>query len=240
MDLLTARTEIRSRLGEDTPDFWTDDELVRALNEGVRRFSQEEKWPWLYTLKTGITVDAGEDTVELEDNISFPRQFNLVITPEGGEPYMPKRVTPVEGTKLRVETRTSGDPRWYYLESTTAVENPVVNKSPVIRLVPEPSSDLSLEYQYIRLPGILTADTDELDIPEEYVGGPIAWATAQCWLKELNWNQKAKEQFELFATVLAAARKDHRRIAIDDGMAWGGEPGAPQTFAFRIPNTLGP
>lgn len=241
MNLSTAKTEIRARLGETIADFWTDDEIVRALNEGMRRFSQEEKWPWLYTLRTGITVDAGVDTINLENNLSFPRQFNLVITPEGDEPYIPTRVTPVEGTRLRVEIRSSGDPRWYYIESTTSVEDPTVDKSVIIRLVPEPSSDLTVEYQYIRSPGILSADSDELDIPEEYVGGPVAWATAQCWLKELNWNQKAREQFELYALVLDSARRDHRRSAVDENMAWGGGVTTPpSTMAFRIPQTLGP
>lgn len=237
MDLYTAIAEVRSRIGETMPDFWTDDEIIRSLNEGLRRFSQEEKWPWLYTVATG-SQSAGDDTMTLHSNVSFPRQFNLVLTPTGSEPYMPTRVTPFEGTRLRVETRTTGDPQYYYLENT---DTSGANKTITIRFVPTPSSGLYVEYIYIRNPMVLAADEDELDVPEEYVGAVVAWATAQCWLKELNWNQKATEQFQLYATVLDAARRDHRRIAVDENMAWGGGPVQPGPMpAFRLPPTLGP
>mgnify|MGYP001314907746 CR=1 FL=1 len=53
----TALLEVRARLQELTPDFWLDNELYRAINEGIQRFAQEEKWPYLYTVATGIAVD---------------------------------------------------------------------------------------------------------------------------------------------------------------------------------------
>src|ERR1051326_7365801 len=103
MTLTTAIEEVRARIQELTADFWTANEVNRAINEGVTRFAQEEKWPYLYTSKTGVTLTSGTATLDLEPDVNFERHFDLLMTLTGDTRLRrPQRVSPAEGTALRL------------------------------------------------------------------------------------------------------------------------------------------
>lgn len=114
-----AVTEIRARLQELSADFWTTDEILRALNEGVNRFAQEEKWPYLYTVRTGVTLPASTTSLELETSVSFERHFNLLLVfPGDDRPRSPARVSPAEGYRLRlIYYIDTSEPLAYYVAS---------------------------------------------------------------------------------------------------------------------------
>ncbi len=244
----TAKSEIRARLGELTADFWTDAEVLRSLNEGVKRFSSQEKWPWLYTEVTNGAYTANGTSFALPEGVSTHRAFNLSALFSGDtRPRFPRRVSPTEGAKLRGQFYTaSSEFLAYYLVSSTDAADidglPIVT----IRFVPPVNRNATLSYQYIRLPTVLTADADGIDIPEEYAMGPVAWATGNLWLKELQDSKKAEEQFGLYAQVLDDARRESRRLAPDGGFGWGrNEPEFYQQSEddytrARIPQHLGP
>jgi hypothetical protein len=78
MLLGTAKEEVRARLQELSADFWTADEVLRAINEGVNRFAQEEKWPYLFTIGSATLV-AEEDGFTLTPGVSYERHFNLLL-----------------------------------------------------------------------------------------------------------------------------------------------------------------
>ena len=113
----TALLEVRARLQELTADFWLDNELYRAINEGVTRFAQEEKWPYLYTVADGLSLAASEDTMQLQPGVAYSRHFNLIVTFSGDDrPRKPKRVHPSEGYNLRSNYYTaSSEPLAYYI-----------------------------------------------------------------------------------------------------------------------------
>ena len=48
-------------------------------------------------------------------------------------------------------------------------------------------------------------------------------ATGQLWLKELNGQGKAQEQFQLYAQILSDAQDELRHLGVDDIVAWGKE-----------------
>lgn len=252
MNVSTATTIIRDRLGEESAyaDFWSDAEILRALNEGQRRFCMEEKWPWLYTTATGQVL-ANDETVTLELGISFPRHWNFLLTPDGEtRPYMPRKVSPYDGFRLRTDYYTAQSYiSWVYVESSVANPDDVDNDSAyelTLRLVPTPSRDHDYDFQYIRLPETLVNTTDLLDVPDEYAMGPVSYALHLLWRKELNWSQKADEAGAEYAFVVDQARKDLRRQAPDEGVAWGrSEPEFYGTSVadyakLRMPTTLGP
>ena len=81
MDFDTIRLEVRERIGELEEDFFTDVEVDRAINEAQRRFAQEERWPWLYT-EFVDTLAADQEDLELPENISINRVFNLSVDNE--------------------------------------------------------------------------------------------------------------------------------------------------------------
>jgi hypothetical protein len=246
MDVTTATAEIRARLQELTADFWTDAEVLRALNEGVRRFNAEERWSWLYTVVGPIAVPANTPTLALQEGVSVNRQFDVLVTFSGDtRPRALRRVGPAEGQRLRtLYTTGSSEGESYFLYSEADPDSDGLF-TPTIRFVPVINRAFSLEYQYLRSSPPLVNGTDVLDVPEEYAMGPVAWATGNLWLKELRYSAKAEEQFTLYAQVLDAAKRDQRKFVLDSGFAWGRN--APELFSvdeetavrLRIPPTLG-
>lgn len=241
MDLTTLRLEVRERLAELTADFFTVVEVDRAINEAIRRFASEERWPWLLTEWTdGIPVD--EDTLDLPDNVSFTRTFNLSVS--GGSLAFSRsleRVAPEEGFKLRhAYELQSSSPRWYYIGSSS---NDGSALRYTARVIPTPDDDYDVEAQYYRVPDDLVNITDEPDMPEEYQEAVAAWAAGKLFLKELQVSQKASEQFSIYYKVLEQAKADTQSLDMDERLIWGGEPVSERvrpTLFERIAATLGP
>ncbi len=122
MQYTDALLEVRSRLQELTPNFWLDNELYRAINEGVTRFAMEEKWPYLYTVRTGIVLPADQETLELESGVAYTRHFNMLLGFDGDNRLRkPRRIHPSEGYDLRLRyTTNASEPLAYYLYSARA------------------------------------------------------------------------------------------------------------------------
>lgn len=257
MQLQTMLTEVRARLGEssgydtsvsDPGDFWKDSHVKRALNEGLRRFSREEKWPWLYTIQKNIPINAGQTDTELIDDVDFNRHFNMVLTKNGdttGRLYLPKRVTPPNGIRLQAEFYNKKDtPRWYYMAKTqtNTYGDGDVAVAQVITYVPTPDVAYTAQFHFLREPAELGGNTDEPDLPNSYHSAVVAWATGELWLKELNAGAKAQEQFNLYNAILEQARRDMKSVAVDESIAWGREDpeprGSSDLFHLTLPDTL--
>jgi hypothetical protein len=118
LDTATAVEEIRARLGELVPDFWTAPEVLRALNSACTRFAMAEKWEWLYTVGSD-TLTAGTTTLYLQPGTSGNRHFLLEGTFSGDErPRHPRRITAAEGVALRSRFYTAAaDPVAYFFVS---------------------------------------------------------------------------------------------------------------------------
>lgn len=237
MDLTTARLEVRARLQELAADFWTDSEVDRALNDGVRRFNAEERWPWLLTEATD-SLGAETETLALQEGVAVERQFNILVTFDGDpRPRELRRVSPTEGRHLRTTYYTSqSELSWYYLTSVADAGDPSEQLYvPTVHFVPVCSRDAELEYQYIRRSAVMDEATDNLDCPEEYTDGPVSWATGRLWMKELAYSAKAEEQFAIYTKVVDQARKETRRLTLDGGFAWGRNE--PEPYGPVDPNT---
>jgi hypothetical protein len=230
VNLLYMKTEIRQRLGEATADWWSEDEVLRAINTAMYEWNAERRWSWLYTTRTGISIPANTSTYVLEPDVNPTRHFNLMLTRAGNTiPDLPERVTPKNGFRLRQSFYTAGVTAWYYLEQAALAD---VNEDPdivdtrmlwTVRFVPTPSVGCALEYQYIRQPLPLVNDEDIPDIPKEYVNAPISWATGRLWLTEFNGQGKAQEQYSLYESTLQKAILAEDAPAEDEVVTWGGE-----------------
>ncbi len=237
MDTATMKLEVRERLGETTEeDFWKDTHILRMLNEGLRRFSMEEKWPWLFTTRTDLTLPADSTTLGLETDIDINRYFSLVLVEGSTALHAPRRVQPGDGARIRVETFGVKDtPRWYWVER---IADPGTVLNYVIRFAPQADKEYGAEYSYLRIPAALDSDDDIPDIPEAYQEAIIAYATGMLWLKELTGGGKAQEQFNIYQAVLQQARQEMKAFAIDEQLVWGKrapEPSRP-AIPWRIPN----
>lgn len=249
MELSALRLEVRERLNELTADFYTDSEVDRALNEAMRRFCAEEQWPFLMTEWDGPQLVADGYEIDLPNNVSLTRVFNLNIDGDSlDRPRMLVRVDPNEGFHLRFQyDGRTGTPRWYYIARSNLVssgdeEPPIIYTA---RVIPTADATYDVEGQYMMVPTDLSAATDEPPIPFEYQEAMAAWATGKLILKELGISQKASEQFGLYAKVLEQARKDLKAFSLDEVVAWGRREPLRGYWAdsfdprFRVPPTLG-
>jgi hypothetical protein len=215
---------MRDRLGEDFEDFWDSDRLLDELNDAIRRFCHEERWSWLQTVSTpAIQLEEGQFDYELLDGVDYTRHFDITLQPvtsrSAQDLLFPKKVSPMEGQRLRKRYYIDGDPMYYFLvQSTVNGSEP----APVVRFVPPPDQDFKVEFLYYRDPPNLAQDGDEIEVPEQYCEAPVAWATAKAWLKELPGGVKAQEQFNVYNTVLEQARRDELALADDETFIVGG------------------
>lgn len=246
MDLTDLRLEVRERVGELSADFFTDSEVDRAINEAVRRFCVEEKWPFLLTEWTSTTVADSAD-LDLPSNVSLTRVFNVSIS--GGSlsrGAMLERVDPNEGFMLRHQyTDRTGAPRWYYITKSNLSDDEAPPVTYTAKLIPTPDATYDVEAQYMAVPVTLTGTAEEPMVPTEYQEAIPAWAAGKLFLKEQSVSQKASEQFGIYAKVLDQARKDLKEFSLDEVVAWGRKqpmPGGGYSMGdarWRLPTNLG-
>ncbi len=235
MDLADLRLEVRERVNELTADFYTTDEVDRAINEGIRRFAAEEPWPFLVTEWTSSIAAATTD-LDLPSDISLTRVFNITISGDNLiTPRSLERVTPQEGFRLRqTYFNRTGSPRYYYITKSNLPDDEAPPTIYTAKVIPTTDAEYDVEAQYMAVPTVLTG---------EYQEAIVAWATGKLFLKELAISQKANEQFGIYRMVLDQARKDLKGFNIDETVAWGREQPLPryrmQPRVERIPPTLG-
>jgi hypothetical protein len=244
MDLTDLRLEVRERLNELTADFYTTDEVDRAINEAVRRFCAEEPWPFLTTEWTSsIAADTAE--LDLPSDISLTRVFNLTISGDNlATPRTLERVSPQEGFLLRQTyfDKTSS-PRFYYITRSNLDTDNAPPTTYTAKVIPTTDAAYDVEAQYMAVPATLTGTSEEPMVPTEYQEAIVAWATGKLFLKELQLSQKSSEQFRIYGTVLDQARRDLKAFNMDETVAWGRQQPMRGYFARprveRIPPTLG-
>ncbi len=222
MDLADLRLEVRERLNELSADFFTTDEVDRAINEAIRRFCAEEQWPFLLTEWTS-TLAEGVAEIDLPSDISLTRVFNLSIDGTNlAVPRMLERVDPKEGFVLRhTYSNGTGTPRWYYITRSNQSTDEAPPVTYTAKVVPSSDGEYDVEALYMVVPNLLTGTSEEPMVPTEYQEAIAAWATGKLFLKELGVSQKASEQFGIYAKILEQARKDLRAFSLDEIVAWG-------------------
>lgn len=249
------RTEVRDIIGEDDPgDFWTNTELNRYIQEAEWRFLGEENWPWLITQGSDILNGGGDGQLEVVEGISVSRHINvtLQVTTETRS-YQPKRVTPVVGFELLSrypEGTKRSFPDYYYVTSVADTDDDGHYET-VLQFVPIPTNDMDVRWQYYRRGNAFTADNDVSDSPLEFHKALVHYAAGTAWLKELNGETKAQEQFQLYAGVVDQARGETLTEPDDTPLVAGKmEPqvdtyqrdvyGERDFWLSRMPETLGP
>lgn len=230
MNKAELREDVRERIGERVENFWLDTFIDRHLIQGVRRFNNEERWPWLLTKQGNIPLPAALSTIELIDNIPVNRHLGLVLHPDTDltTDLVLKRVSLPEALRhIQDYAGTASTPTMYF--SATALANAYDDgdtaTAVTLTVLPTPDVDYTADFYYYRDDlVVLETDEDEPRLPESYQDAVIAWATAQCFLKELNGGNKAQEQFNLYATILEQAKQDLKELPEDRIITWGGGP----------------
>lgn len=248
MNLGQMRTEVRDIIGEEEEDFWSDLELNRYLNEAHYRFLSEERWPWLLTEGTAQLASADDGELELTEGVAATRHINITLAGSGATRlYQPRRVTPAEGFMLKNRyalNTTAAYPEYFYI---TSVSSPADDGSFVyiIRFIPAPSADMDVSYQYFRAGAEMDADNIVPHLPVEFHKALIHYAAGTAWLKELNGENKAGEQFQMYAGVVEECRGEWLVATEDDPTVMGADPiarswGEPWLRDMELDQPLGP
>lgn len=239
--------DIRRRLGEDVADMWDDTDIYRSIDQGVMQFNHEERWPWLYTVRTGDQLTVGTHTLTLPTDIDPLRSFAVTLT-TGGEPgYQPRKVNPAEGLRLRTRSDVNGRPRYFYVaqvaQSATGPGDETMTAT--LRFVPAADKTYDIEYLYYRRPAALSSGDQEPDLPEDYHPAIVAWACAQLWMHELVGQEiKAREQLEIYLKIVDQAKRDMFRLGEDESLVWGREEDEEERMGYtglpQLPGGYGP
>lgn len=239
------RQEVRERLHELDPRFWTDSEINRALEEANVRFGAEERWPWLLAEGTA-TLAPDDDEITFPENVAINRFTSVGISGASlGWAQELERIRPDEGFKMRRRWATStGRPVYYYTTRAERQSDDENIVSYVMRVVPAADLDYDIEYQYAVQPTAMDSDESSPDCPVEYHDAIVSWATGKLFLKEIELSRKAEEQFGIYMKVVEQARKEIQLESTDQIVAWGrSHPGEYYTRDYslwrRLPPTLG-
>ena len=60
-------------------NFWKDSFINDALNDGIKKFSREERWDWLWQTESNIAVPANTLTVALRPEVQIGRHAYLTL-----------------------------------------------------------------------------------------------------------------------------------------------------------------
>lgn len=236
--------------GSHIGNFWKNDFIERRVQEAHRQFNREERWPWLLRLRDNIVVGANQSNVALEDDVDLSRHNQLLLfrNTSPNTILLPEKVSPFTGLKLRQRYYVAGDPAYFVphrseeVSSGTGEGISYVVRT-IIRLIPTPNAAWTGEYAYYRNAPKLTR-LDEPLMPEAYHDAIVAWAEAQCWLKEQTsmGQSKAQDAFNMYNSVLDKARKEFKAQASGEKLSWGGEPPRTEVEDWRhrnLPQNVG-
>ena len=200
MNLLDGIFSVRNKLGELEPNLWSDYEITIELSTSARRMCSAAQY--LQSFVTfNSTVDAAgnwaqEYILPLDvDQIIGAAYFSGVIFP----------LLPAPRESLQLGGKVGGIPWYFYVKKTTKVLTPQLqnatialqpispnigqNSRTVIGLNPIPNSEIPIYIWYQQWHPDLKELTDEVQIPDRFKNGWIAYAVARCKEKESGYQE---------------------------------------------------
>ena len=178
----------------DEDSLWKNAEIVGFVNEAQREIVRRT---WILRDRASLPVTAGEPYVELPENFMEPRgrgqltnartapvlrNFNELFQ-EQAEDYGIQGVGAWDGA--------TGPPRFMCFDDITGM----------IRLVPEPVEDDTLELAYYRWPAHVARRTDKLDVVDERYRRAYLH-----WMKHLAYSKQDADALDLQRSQMFEAR----------------------------------
>lgn len=216
--LLAARTALRERLSEPTAAAWTDAELNRYLNEGVREIAIRTEC--LATtadiaVAVGVYLNSAPATVNRIHRAEWVS--SIIADFSGSDQIYPLRYTQINNLdRMRGsgQETVTGIPEIF---STWGYPGTATFK---IVLYPRPQTAGTLRIHYYRLPTDASVDADLLDLPAGWDHLVYDYAEFRARLKDGDdaW-QVAKSEFEgrldLFKNQFARLVDENDSLGVD-------------------------
>lgn len=171
MDLSTARTAVRTRIGVPSSDgFYTDAVLTDLLNEALQALSTENDWPWLLTSESIATV-AGTRSYSMAANWNKTKEVFI-------SGYEPMSLTPLD----EIDTITyQGLPQlWNHNDG-------------VLILAPIPDTAYTITHRYYKAEAALSGNTDTPTLPTHF---HYVWVTKAAHLAYLRAGEQGRADRE--------------------------------------------
>lgn len=217
-------TKTRLRLEEPVAKFWSSDELVGIIADGIRDLWREVvdlKQEHFITISTSVTLAANTATLT-----SVPTDVHkiVMITPEDVTEDSPNRQLifrpadynsdDFQGALSRGAVEPANNTIYYAITGQGA---PV--GAPTIRVAPQVTTAVTLSFAYVPTLGALTG-ASTVPIPGEADNALVAWAVAYARAKERedrapdpNWlGVYATEKAHLLKSLDVRQYQEHMRV----------------------------
>jgi hypothetical protein len=189
--LLQMRRLVRTRLGVPVHDNMMRPELIDdCVNLAIQEIEEQHRWPWQETVQ-----DPAPTVTTDEPYFDVPEGWRATVT-------LLRDTTELQqfsyADLMRYPSSATGAPTVYALIGDR------------IHVRPYPQAETTLIHIYIGTPTLLTADTDEPEIPAGYTGAIVAKACELLAIREDN-RAAAATHAATFAQWMGNMRKDNRR-----------------------------
>jgi hypothetical protein len=198
--------QVRNDLGEITPNFWSNSELIYHINTGAKAMCRKAQ-----NLNSGEVVSYAEGQQEAAlsvdvDMITYIAYFSGQLFP----------LAPISENQVKFGGYMTGIPYYFYVKTDTLLMFPQVsggdmqiqpvpqavqgnNPDPrtVIGLWPIPAMSTQVNFEYIPLHPFVTKPLDPIRIPDEFVDGVVYYAMSRALRKEKAFDE-ADRYLQLF------------------------------------------
>lgn len=169
---------VRERLNEYTPGFYSDTEIRRWLNEGVREVARRSEWKRA-SKDYNVDVSVEDQYVPLDTDVI--RVYRVEWMPDGQTAIYRLEYRDINAMDCiwGVYQTWAGVPGWYTM----------VNSNPLsIQLSPAPTVDGKLRVFFYKMPTDLATNTTAgastvLDVPNGWEDLPVEYAVALAFRK---------------------------------------------------------
>lgn len=188
-----AVTALRERLDETTAAQWTDVQLRRWLNEGIRDIARRTRH---YVDKDTIAVTANDGEYTVAEDVLFIKHVYFQPTGDSRQiPLEPRAFEAMNQVWLDRQDQAAGYPMIF----TTYGYAPTL----VIKLYPVPSVAGTLTLHVARLPADLdvTAGTGNIDAPTGWL--EVAYDYAEYMALRKDRDPRWQESFQLYESKVA-------------------------------------
>lgn len=208
MQVSEILNDARTELLETTGSFWSDAELLRLYNRGIKDFVAKTR---MLEDRATLSLQVGRKDYILPNNWTSASAIFHKQTDDSGTPNY-RRLRPSNLEKmaqerpdfLRSDEESQERPRTYWIWNKTLYIDPA----------PKEVEDADLILFYKAKPVTVTSPTQAIEIDSDFAEGILAYILWKAWKKEQE-NDLADDQIIVYSSYIQQALKWRKRQSGD-------------------------
>lgn len=226
--LATILVSVRDQINEPVPDFWSDAELLRYANRGIRdlwRQINQAYQDYHFALDIAVTQAAGASELSnVPANCGIIRGLEVLDFDTHPFHYRPKAYNHPEFIAARQMDALQQGASGVILYAATGLGAPV--GAPTIRVAPTTSAEVTLRLTYQPTIGAELTTADNVPAPGEADQALIEWTTAYALGRQRNAGapdpaRLTNYQLEVTKILVGIAPRDESEPTVAEGMFEG-------------------